>query len=98
MPKRSHSSVKLSLPSSMPATNLTRSFIGDVSCQPPRARVVVASFHRTHVGRELGDDMTRPYSLAFKQKMIQRLTGKNAVSAVQLARETGFRQNLVAMA
>jgi transposase len=44
------------------------------------------------VGRELGDDMTRPYSLAFKQKMIQRLTGKNAVSAVQLARETGIRQ------
>lgn len=36
--------------------------------------------------------MTRPYSLAFKQKMVQRLTGKNAVSALQLARETGVRQ------
>ena len=36
--------------------------------------------------------MTRPYSLAFKQKMIERLTGKEAVSAVQLARETGIRQ------
>jgi transposase len=36
--------------------------------------------------------MTRPYSLAFKQKMIQRLTGKDAVSALQLARETGVRQ------
>jgi transposase len=36
--------------------------------------------------------MTRPYSLAFKQKMIERLTGKDAVSAVQLAQETGVRQ------
>lgn len=36
--------------------------------------------------------MTRPYSLAFKQKMVQRLTGKDAVSAAQLARETGVRQ------
>jgi transposase len=36
--------------------------------------------------------MTRPYSLAFKQKMVQRLTGKDAVSALQLARETGVRQ------
>ena len=36
--------------------------------------------------------MTRPYSLAFKQKMVQRLTGKDALSASQLARETGVRQ------
>jgi len=36
--------------------------------------------------------MTRPYSLAFKQKMVQRLTGKNAVSALQLSRETGVQQ------
>ena len=36
--------------------------------------------------------MTRPYSLAFKQKMIQRLTGKDAVSALLLYRETGVRQ------
>ena len=36
--------------------------------------------------------MTRPYSLAFKQKIVQRLTGKDAVSAVQLSRETGIRQ------
>lgn len=36
--------------------------------------------------------MTRPYSVAFKQKMIQRLTGKNAVSALHLSRETGVRQ------
>jgi hypothetical protein len=36
--------------------------------------------------------MTRPYSLAFKRKMVQRLTGKNAVSALQLSRDTGVRQ------
>lgn len=36
--------------------------------------------------------MTKPYSVAFKNKMVQRLTGKNAVSATQLARETGVRQ------
>src|SRR4029453_10740565 len=38
------------------------------------------------------EEMTKPYSLAFKQRMVQRLTGKNAVSASQLARETGVRQ------
>ena len=36
--------------------------------------------------------MTRPYSLAFKQKMIERLTGKEPLSASQLSRETGVRQ------
>lgn len=36
--------------------------------------------------------MTRPFSLAFKQKMVERLTGKNALNASQLARETGLRQ------
>ena len=36
--------------------------------------------------------MTKPYSLAFKQKMVQRLTGKNAVSAAHLAQQTGVRQ------
>jgi transposase len=36
--------------------------------------------------------MTRPYSVAFKQKMVQRLTGKNAVSALQLSKETGVQQ------
>jgi transposase len=36
--------------------------------------------------------MTRPFSLAFKQKMVQRLTGKDAVSAIQLSRETGVKQ------
>src|SRR5689334_11247170 len=36
--------------------------------------------------------MTKQFSVAFKQKMVQRLTGKNAVSASQLAREMGLRQ------
>lgn len=36
--------------------------------------------------------MTRPFSVAFKQKMVQRLIGKDAVSAMQLSRETGVRQ------
>jgi transposase-like protein len=36
--------------------------------------------------------MTKPFSLAFKQKMVQRLTGRNAVSALQLSRETGVTQ------
>jgi hypothetical protein len=36
--------------------------------------------------------MTRPYSIAFKQKMINRLTGRDAVSAHQLAKDTGIRQ------
>jgi len=36
--------------------------------------------------------MTRPFSVAFKQKMVQRLTGKDALSAMKLSRETGVRQ------
>jgi hypothetical protein len=36
--------------------------------------------------------MTGPQSLACKQKTIQRLTGPDAVSASQTARETGLRQ------
>ena len=36
--------------------------------------------------------MAKPFSVAFKQKMVQRLTGNNAVSASQLARQTGVRQ------
>jgi hypothetical protein len=36
--------------------------------------------------------MTKPFSVAFKQKMVERLTGKQPVSATQLARETGVRQ------
>jgi transposase len=36
--------------------------------------------------------MTKPYSMPIRQKMIARLTGPNAVSATQLARETGIAQ------
>jgi transposase len=36
--------------------------------------------------------VTKPFSLAFKQKMVERLTGKDGVSARQLALETGLRQ------
>lgn len=36
--------------------------------------------------------MTKPYSMAFKQKMVQRLVGADAVSAVQLSKQTGIRQ------
>ena len=36
--------------------------------------------------------MTRPYSVAFKEKMVRRLTGKDAVSAAELSRQTGVRQ------
>jgi len=36
--------------------------------------------------------VTKPFSLAFKQKMVARLTGKDAVSAHQLALETGLPQ------
>jgi transposase len=36
--------------------------------------------------------VTKPFSLAFKDKMVARLTGTDAVSARQLALETGLRQ------
>jgi hypothetical protein len=36
--------------------------------------------------------VTKPFSVAFKLKMVQRLTGKNAVSALQLGRAMGIRQ------
>jgi hypothetical protein len=36
--------------------------------------------------------MTKAFSLAFKHKMIERLTGKNALSPSALAREVGIRQ------
>jgi transposase-like protein len=42
--------------------------------------------------REFDDDMTKQFSVAFKQKMVERLTGKDAVSAARLAKETGLRQ------
>jgi transposase len=36
--------------------------------------------------------MTKAYSLAFKQKMVERLTGRNPVSPSELGREIGIRQ------
>ena len=36
--------------------------------------------------------MGKPYSVAFKQKMVERLTGRSAVSATELARKTGVSQ------
>jgi transposase len=36
--------------------------------------------------------MTRPFSLELRQKMVERLSGTNAMSAAQLARETGITQ------
>jgi transposase len=39
--------------------------------------------------------MTRPFSLAFKRKMVDRLTGKDALNPSQLSRETGIRQQSV---
>jgi len=36
--------------------------------------------------------VTKPFSMAFRQKMVARLTGRDAVSARQLALETGLRQ------
>ena len=36
--------------------------------------------------------MTKPFSLAFKHKMLEKLTGKGALSARQLARDTGISQ------
>jgi transposase len=36
--------------------------------------------------------MTKAYSLAFKRKMIERLTGRNALSPSELGREIGIRQ------
>jgi hypothetical protein len=36
--------------------------------------------------------MTRPFSLAFRNQMLRRMTGRDAVSATQLAKEMGLRQ------
>jgi transposase len=41
--------------------------------------------------------MSRPFSIAFKQKMVERLTGKHALSALQLSKETGVRQQTLSL-
>ena len=43
-------------------------------------------------GRGCDDDVTKPFSLAFKRKMLEKLIGRSAVSARQLARDTGISQ------
>jgi transposase len=45
-----------------------------------------------HRGRDSDDDVTRAFSLSYKQKMVERLSGTDAASARQLARETGISQ------
>lgn len=39
--------------------------------------------------------MTRPFSLPYKQKIVERLVGANAVSARQISRETGIPQETI---
>lgn len=58
----------------------------------PCARVVVASLRTEPWGRGTDNYVTKPFSLAFKQKMIAKLIGKSALSARQLARDTGISQ------
>jgi transposase len=36
--------------------------------------------------------MTKPFSIAFKEKMVERLSGANAMSARKLSEETGISQ------
>ena len=42
--------------------------------------------------------MTRPFSQAYKQRMIQRLTGKDAIRARQASQETGISQTTLSAA
>ena len=49
-------------------------------------------FRIQSAGRDSGVFVTKPFSLTFKQKMIERLTGRDRISARQLARETGISQ------
>jgi transposase len=45
-----------------------------------------------HRGRASADYVTKPFSLAFKQKMIERMSGADAVSARKVSRDTGISQ------
>src|SRR5882672_766330 len=49
-------------------------------------------FRLNKAGRERDVLVSKTYSVAFKQKMVARLLGKNAPSANQLAREVGIAQ------
>ena len=46
----------------------------------------------TRLGRELDGVVRKTYSVAFKQRMVARLIGKNAPSANRLAQEVGVSQ------
>jgi transposase len=41
--------------------------------------------------------MTRPYSLAFKEKMVRRMVGRDATSATRLAEEVGVSQQALSL-
>ena len=43
-------------------------------------------------GRGSDTAVTRPFSIPYKQKMIERMTGRGASSARQVSRETGISQ------
>ncbi len=45
-----------------------------------------------HWGRETTTQMGKPYSAAFKQKMVRRLLNGDGLTAMALARETGVSQ------
>jgi transposase-like protein len=45
-----------------------------------------------HRGRASADNVTKPFSLAFKQKMIERMNGTDAESARKVSRDTGISQ------
>lgn len=64
----------------------------DASRRPPVSGLLSLACAVNKWGREGNHSVTKPFSLAFKQKMVARLTGKDAVSARQLAFETGLRQ------
>jgi transposase-like protein len=49
-------------------------------------------FFNTRLGRERDDVVRKTYSVAFKQKMVARLIGKNGPSANRLAQEVGVSQ------
>ena len=47
------------------------------------------AFFETLAGRERDDDMSKQYSVAFKQKMVAKLIGRHGTSANRLSQETG---------
>ena len=56
--------------------------MGNSSFRPPASRLIS--------GPEGNDSVTKPFSLAWKQKIVTRLTAKDAVSVRQLILKTGY--------